>query len=52
MKTKELNLKKGGFVVPVAIAVLVAASIGLLAFSWWGGAKKEQAMSNKTITTR
>lgn len=36
-----LSLKKGGFIVPVAIAVLVVASIGLFSFSWWRGAKKE-----------
>jgi len=45
MKTdgKLISFKKGGYIVPVAIAVLVVASIGLLTASWWNGSKKEVA---------
>ena len=39
---KITNRQKGGYVVPVAIAVLVLASIGLLGFSWFGGSKEQK----------
>ena len=53
MKTdgKLISFKKGGYIVPVAIAVLVVASIGLLTASWWNGSKKEVA-TPKNIPTQ
>ena len=50
MKTdgKLISFKKGGYVVPIAIAVLVVASIGLLTASWWNGSKKEVVVPKNT----
>lgn len=31
-----MNIKNKGYIVPVAIGILVVASLGLLLFSWWG----------------
>ena len=55
MKTNQkLSYKKGGFVVPIAIATLVVASIGLLAFSWWGwgGEQKTDVVPVTSITKK
>ena len=38
-----MKLKNRGYIVPVAIGVLVVASLGLLFFSWWGGSQKPKA---------
>lgn len=35
-----MKTKNKGFVVPVAIGILVVASLGLLAMSWWSGGQK------------
>jgi hypothetical protein len=37
-----MEIKNKGYVVPVAIGILVIASLGLLVLSWFGGAQKTQ----------
>lgn len=52
-----MQSKNKGYVVPVAIGVLVVASLGLLVFSWWGNSKNEvsttmtQPKESKNIST-
>lgn len=40
---------KGGYVVPVAMGVLVVASLGLLIFSWWG---RSQTINNTSVVQK
>ena len=42
------NYQKGQYVVPVAIIILVIASIGLILFSWWGTTNKKSPTSTKS----
>lgn len=47
-----MKIKNRGYIVPVAIGVLVVASLGLLMFSNWGGKKvtEKTGVSNTPVT--
>lgn len=48
---KYMTSKKSGYIVPIAIGILVVASLGLLLFSWLAAPSKSVAPEVKTTAS-